>query len=297
MKIAVIIERSAPHRKRITHNLASIQRHQIQTFTSNSEDCKNTVTQALQALPDLVMICGGLSLSTCVINLLQDLRLDSKPVLSIHSAGTTNDFCKTYDNGGVTRTINQFEKGKLYPLDLIKITGPFKHRYALNMVTCGLGGNILRSVKNKERWLPESLNYHLSIMYWLLKYKSPKLRISVNSMTIKNHLFMAGFGNGKFAGNGLGICPQAELGNGSFAVTLIGKIGLFDFFKYYAKLRKAKLISKDPRGVYTSSHSTELEVLEGEMAIECDGQYFRSFEAGERLNIHSIPSAFSVVQN
>lgn len=277
--------------------LSDIQRHQIKSFLSTPEECINEVNQALQTSPDLIMICGSLGLFTCVVNVLQEFKLDSKPILSIHGAGTSNDFCKTYDNGGVIRTINQFEKGKLLPLDLIKINGPFKHRYAVNMVTCGLGGNILRTVRDMGRWLPESLNYQLSIMYWLLKYKSPKLRISVNSMTIKNHLFMAGFGNGKFVGNGLGICPQAELGNGNFAVTLIGKIGLFDFFKYYRMLRKAKLISKDPRGVYTSSYSTELEVLEGEMAIECDGQYFRSFEAGERLNIHCIPAAFSLVQN
>lgn len=263
--------------------------------TKTAADTQKFTHKAIEKSADLIIICGGDGTANKVVNAVMEYEPSKRPVLAIFPCGSANDFSKSLGTNNVSETLKKFASGQFEHVDLCQVSSLRARAFALNMATCGIGANVVQTVNLGRRWIPPSARFFMSTVTWLVRYKPPRLKVRIGDMAMENQLFLAAFGNGKYVGSGLGLCPQAELNNGKFAVTLISKINLFDFFRHIRQIRLAKLIKNDPRILYHSSGFAELKVLKGNLNVEMDGEHFQSLKKGDSVRFSCSPKAIRFI--
>jgi diacylglycerol kinase (ATP) len=296
VKIIAIVNGKARNKKLVLDDLERITNHDLDVLvTKKAQDTIDFTHDAIGKSPDLLIICGGDGTANRVVNSLMDYEVAKRPTLAIFPSGSANDFSRSLKHESIEKTIFRFEQGNKIPVDLSLIQTLQGSVYSLNMATMGLGANVARTVNKRKGRTPAAFKFFSSTIGWVLAYKPAKIQIQIGDVTIKMRPYMAAFGNGKFVGYGLGICPQAVLGDGNFAVTLISKIGIFDYARYISTIRQAKEIKNDLRVIYHTAKFAEIKVLERKLGIETDGEFFQTLQKGETVRITSVPSALFFV--
>lgn len=296
MNIVALVNGRARKKGRVLSDLKRIHDHKVHIWvTKQASDTQKFAKEAVESNTDLLIICGGDGTANKVVNELMNFEPSKRPTIAIFPCGSANDFSKSLTYNNIQATISRFAKGEIFPVDLCQLSTLKQSVYALNMATCGIGANVVQSVNLGKYWIPPSIRFFLATVSWIIRYKPSKLRIRVGDMMTDNQLFLAAFGNGKYVGSGLGLCPQAELNNGKFAVTLIGKIGLFDFLRHLNEIKKAKFVKNDPRILYHSSHFAEIKVMDGKLSIETDGEFFQTLRKGDSVRFGCAASAIKFV--
>ena len=163
------------------------------------------------------------------------------------------------------------------------------------MSTSGIGAKIAAMVNRRRFKVPPNINYYRAILYWLAKYKAPSLRISDSSGLIyEGEAFLTAIGNGNYAGNGLGLCPQAKIWDPEMALTIIGNVTVLDFLRYQGKLARCVPIP-DPRVSYSTRSEVSIEVLKGALMIEGDGESMMELTVGQSCSYKLLEDAISII--
>lgn len=243
---------------------------------------------------DLVISCGGDGTNNEVINGIMQIPNSKRPVWSYVPCGSANDFARMFAPSTLFGILTAFHQNNVRSLDLICLTHSSQKKYALNMVTCGIGAEIAKTVNSRKSRLPSSLNYYSAILWWLAKYSAPTISVKHSQQCFDKQTLLLALGNGKFAGNGLGLCPNAFVNDGFMAITHIENVGVIDFIKYQRTLKQCRKVD-DVRVNYDSGTAMELSVIKGKLPIETDGEFYATISAGSTLSMQIIPNALLAV--
>ncbi len=243
---------------------------------------------------DLVVSCGGDGTNNHVLNGLMAIPENRRPALGFIPAGSGNDFARIYRSVSLSEMISNVSIAQFNNLDILEITAGEKSTFALNMITCGIGAEIANTVNERKFKMPAAFNYYTAIISWLAKYTSPKLEIKFGSECINTNALLTSLGNGAYAGSGLGLNPQSTINDGLLGISIIGNVGVIDFLRYQSTLKKCDYV-KDPRVSYNTAKDISIQVLEGSLPIETDGEFFTRLEQFEELKARVIPASLKCV--
>jgi diacylglycerol kinase (ATP) len=292
-KVLAIIHGKAPGRHALRSQLETLSHdagHTIDVrYTAKNGDAEEFASGAREY--QVVVSCGGDGTNNGVVNGLFAIPSNERPAFSFIPFGSGNDFARNFPPATIERRVAcWFDATPPTSIDVIRIRTSQKTRIALNMVTCGIGAEIAATVNKRKFQLPAALNYSSAIVQWLLGYKAPTLHIVSDAFEQTDQIFLAAFGNGTYAGNGLGLNPQSTCSDGKLGVTVIGNVGVIDFIKYQSTLKKAKKVADD-RLSYTLASKASLKVIKNELAIETDGELLGRFSAGDSITVETLPGA------
>lgn len=246
---------------------------------------------------DWLIVCGGDGLNHEVINGLMSLPKDQRPFFSTIPGGSGNDFNRIFGRRTVAAVFENWKEGKSDKIAVLEMHFSGISRFALNLSTVGIGAAIAKTVNERKYRLPASLNYYFAIVQWLFSYQAPMIEIKnedSGEVLPSTNTFLAAIGNGKFAGNGLGLCPQASISSNELALTQIGEVGILDFLRYQSTLKSCKQID-DSRVSYGKSSGLSLKVTRGFAHVEADGELICSLKEGEYIRYVKIADALTFV--
>lgn len=233
---------------------------------------------------DLLIACGGDGTNHEVINGLMRVEMEQRPVFAPIAGGSGNDFARIRTALSSSEILTRFEQGTITEIPLIELNWGKERRLALNVSTAGIGAEIAQLVNRRKFKLPPAFNYYSAILYWLARYRAPEIILTANGKQMKTRTqpFLLAVGNGQFAGNGLGLCPQASLESPELALTVIGDVGVLDFLRYQQTLQRCQKV-KDPRVDYHTAREVSIEVKRGPFSLEADGEFLCTLHAGDRI--------------
>jgi len=268
--------------------------HSIEVFTTQAKlDAFNQAKAAGEY--DVVISGGGDGTNNEVINGLMRIPLDQRPGMAILPLGSGNDFARMLPKRTPIDLLERLANDpKEQSVDVIEVKHNDHVRYALNMVTCGIGAEIAASVNRRKFSLPPAFNYYRAIIQWLLKYKAPEITLRWDRDEVRSKTLLTAFGNGTYAGNGLGLNPQSSINDGRMGLTLIGNVGVIDFIRYQSTLKAGRYV-KDKRLRYEKTVKAELTVHSGQCAVESDGEEFSRLQEGEKIQITLLPKAIRII--
>lgn len=293
MKIlAIILGRS-----NLRHRLQDILVSSDPTIEIHTTSGKGDAFKAAEQSSDfdVVLSCGGDGTINEVINGLMEIPDDKRPAMGVIALGSGNDFARNLDVCTVSELIDHIRSPKQgRVVDILRINTETASKYALNMITCGIGAEIAATVNRRKQVLPTGINYYSSIVQWLVKYSAPEVKITTGKEEFTSKTLLTALANGTYAGNGLGLNPQSSIDDGLMGVTVIGNVSVIDFLKYQSTLKRADYV-EDQRLQYLTSEKTRIEVIDGMLAVETDGEEFVRLEPGQWAEVELLPKAFKLV--
>jgi len=241
-----------------------------------------------------IIACGGDGTINEVVNALMQFDPNSRPALGILPMGSANDFARLIARKSLPEIVNTLIDSKPSYADVVKLETKESCRHSLNMTVAGIGAEIAQTVNARKSWLPAAINYYSGILQWLITYKSGLLKINIDGHIIEQHTFLMAAGKGKYAGNGLGLLPHSALDNGVISLCVIGDVNVIDFLRYQNTLKRCEKIN-DPRVQYLQGKSIQINVLDGTLAVDTDGEFFTRVPNSGTLKLTLEPRAIRLL--
>jgi diacylglycerol kinase (ATP) len=142
---------------------------------------------------------------------------------------------------------------------------------------------------NTLRWPAGPRRYDLAIVTELTKLKAKPLVVETDDATLRLDATMVSVGNSRFYGGGIPICPDAELDDGLFDVTVVGATHRRDLLRILPRLRTGRHIDH-PAVTTLRARSVRLSGLNHWVAY-ADGER----QARLPLTIRCEPAALRVL--
>jgi YegS/Rv2252/BmrU family lipid kinase len=224
-------------------------------FTQAREDATLITHRAitLDGYKHIIAIGGDGTFSEVVNGFfLGDRATSQQAVASFVPSGTGSDIARTLDiPTDKAQTIKRMARllasntlmqapyktvGGIQRLDVGKITltdtngKPFQ-MYFVNVLSCGMGGVIVRRV-NRARFLKKfggKLAFYLLSLMAILEYKNIPVHTTITtphglSTTNETRIRAIAVANGRYFGAGMNIAPEASITDGIFDVVTLGDI-------------------------------------------------------------------------
>lgn len=223
-------------------------------LTSRPGEASEVTRQALLTGEVCVIAVGGDgTLSEAVSGYFNEAGEPVNPdaAIGLLPCGTGSDFCRSVGLKNRQTALQAIIAGKSRPIDVIKIqiTGPDGQpveRYSINVVSFGLGGEVVRLVNGWRTTWPSWIGGHARFVLAALKalktYQNHPVQILFDDQTnaekdgyaFSNFLVAA---NGRFAGGGMKFAPLAELDDGLMDVVLTNQAERSDIIKELPRIR------------------------------------------------------------
>ncbi|MFX0052280.1 MAG: diacylglycerol/lipid kinase family protein [Candidatus Hermodarchaeota archaeon] len=127
-------------------------------------------------------------------------------------------------------------------------------RYFAGVASMGFDAEVADRTNKGSKRFSGTRRYQLALAQTLLRFRPYHLLIRIDGdQTIEGPRMLLAIGNGKRYGGGMHICPDAEVTDGKFAITVLGKISQITLLRFLST-------------VYTGNHLSHnsVETLEGE---------------------------------
>lgn len=181
-------------------------------------DGERYVREAVALDAETVIAAGGDGTINEVATALASLPDEDRPILGLIPLGTANDFATS---AGIPVDMENALRlaivGKPAGIDLARVNG---NRYFINMATGGFGTRI--TTETPER-LKSALGGASYIIHGLLRMdtlKADSCQIEGPDFDWQGDALVIGIGNGRQAGGGQVLCPQALINDGKLDLTV-----------------------------------------------------------------------------
>ena len=226
-------------------------------------DAARYVAEAVALGCDTVIAGGG----DCTINeiagALAQLE-EPRPVLGIVPLGTANDFATACNIPlAPEQALLLAIKGRAEAIDLARVND--KH-YFINMATGGFGTRITTETPEKLKAALGGVSYFIHGLLRLDTLKADRCEIKGPDFSWEGDALVIGIGNGRQAGGGQQICPEALINDGLLQLRLLTSEELLPSF-----LRS--LINNEENKNIVSAHLPWLEITAPhDMTFNLDGE-------------------------
>ena len=114
----------------------------------------------------------------------------------------------------------------------------------INIIGTGIDVDILKRCR-KSKILRGKLQYVISLIVSLIKFKFYKFFIERGGETVEKEGLIVAVGNGKQFGGGIKMCPKAEIDDGKLDFVVAGKLKKSRIPGAFIKLMKGKILEQD----------------------------------------------------
>ncbi|MFO7882288.1 MAG: diacylglycerol kinase family lipid kinase [Kosmotogaceae bacterium] len=196
---------------------------------------------------DRVICVGGDGTLNEIINGLHNANLDIP--IGLVSVGTGNDFKKTLGLvGSYEYMIQRIASGKPKKFDLLEAT--FKGldskmitRLAVNIIGVGFDAAVSQRINDARFKIRGKMSYVVSFLPEFITTGTYPVDFSTNGVFNQKSYYLVAFGNGKYFGGGMKVCPDAEPDDGLIDVVGIGQMSKLKLLYHFPKIYNGKHIS------------------------------------------------------
>lgn len=182
-------------------------------------DAVRYVNEAIELGVETVIAGGGDGTINEVATALISHNTNNRPVLGILPLGTANDFATSCSipmemDQALTLAIH----GRATAIDLARVNDK---RYFINMATGGFGTRITTETPEKLKSALGGVSYFIHGLLRMDTLKADSCEISGPGFAWAGEALVIGIGNGRQAGGGQEICPQALINDGLLQLRLL----------------------------------------------------------------------------
>ena len=226
-----------------------------------------------------IFIVGGDGTLNYFINRYPGIKLP----LVIFNGGTGNDFHwllyadKTLDEQLQT-ALN--EKPKLIDM------GKCNDRYFINGVGIGFEGAVAKALTGKKK-RPGKTSFLITILKKTGTYRSKNYLIKSADRNISGKKLLVDISNGRRAGGGFYIAPEAKADDGLFDIVIVDALSPFQRLRYLPVIEKGKHLNLS----FIHHFRAKKITIESNVMIQyhLDGEY----EEAQKLEIDILPGALN----
>lgn len=282
-------------RKAAERFLGLLRRHAVDHKVFFTQRAGHATELAQQVDARFVVAVGGDGTINEVANALQN----TDRILGVIPTGSGNDFIKS---AGIPRRIEDalelILRGRIRRIDagLVSV-GVFANgsiqfgpaRLFVNGV--GVGFDAAVACRTTQiRYLRGTALYLLAVLQTLRKFRPPYFRVRVDGLCWDARHLLIATGNGKCAGGGFYLTPEAEVDDGFLDVCAIGDVSLFKVLRLIPSVMKRKQI-QDAQVKYLRAKTIELSSSDL-FSVHADGEIVGRDVQGVRLEV--LPGALQI---
>lgn len=183
------------------------------------DDLTRFIDEAVNTGIDTVIAGGGDGTINAVATALMRCQSSSRPALAILPLGTANDFATS---AGIPIEIDNALalaiKGKATLIDLAKVNDDF---YFVNMATGGFGTRITTETPAALKSALGGMAYFVNGLFRPDTLKTDICRVEAEDFNWEGETLVIGIGNGRQAGGGQALTPNALVDDGKLDLLLI----------------------------------------------------------------------------
>jgi diacylglycerol kinase (ATP) len=239
--------------------------------TSRAGEATEVAAEAIGAGISQVVAVGGDGTLNEVVN--GYLRPDGSPInasarLALLPSGTGSDFRRTLGLRGMDDALRAIGGSESRMLDAVRIefvdaSGAARSRFFMNAATFGLGGEVARYVNlwntKLPRWVGGRARFIAAAVRALESYRNRSVRILLDDdreIRVETNLLVAA--NGRFAGGGMLLAPEAVADDGLLEVVLTDRATRFDVIKELPRIQRGGYL-KNPKVSCFKARSVVIE--------------------------------------
>jgi lipid kinase YegS len=195
--------------------------------TWEAGDAERYVAEAIADGVDTIIAAGGDGTLSAVATALahRDEGADALPTLGLVPMGTANDFANAARiPEPVTDAFGLIESGPAWPIDLLKLVANGSVHWAANLVSGGFGTQVTLDTPDGMKKLLGGLAYLVTGMSKLGRIEPLQARIHGPGFNWEGGFIALGVGNGRQAGGGQALCPDALVDDGLLDVTIVPEL-------------------------------------------------------------------------
>jgi YegS/Rv2252/BmrU family lipid kinase len=251
--------------------------------TTQAGDAIRITSEAIQSGTKRVVAVGGDGTLNEVVNGYLDETgqpLHAECSIGLLPSGTGSDFRRTIGFLKTPDAICALVEGRTRLIDALRVEfenpqGKKVKRFALNVVTFGLGGETTRYVNHWRsripNWVGGNLRFLAAAVLALKNYHNKTVRLRIDDkqeFNLESNLLIVG--NGRFAGGGMMVAPQAEVNDGLMDVVLTDGATRMDVIKELPRIYSGGLL-KNPKASLFKATSVAIDADE-RLLIDIDGE-------------------------
>ena len=141
----------------------------------------------------------------------------------------------------------------------------------LNVAGTGIDVEILRRCR-ASKWLRGKLQYLISLIISLIKFKNYDLTVRVNGREVRYKTLIACVGNGFRFGGGIRMCPQAVLGDNLLDFVAVDNVKKSRILPAFIKLMQGRILEEKFSRFERCDH---IEIFsERPLTVQVDGELY-----------------------
>ena len=187
-------------------------------------DAERYVAEAIADGVDVVIAGGGDGTLSEVATTLahRDEPAEALPALALLPLGTANDFASACgipaDPEAALRLVRD---GAAVPMDLLKLDANGQAHWAANLASGGFGTEVTTETHEGLKKLLGGLAYVVTGLSKLGRIEPQRARLRGPGFAWEGEFIALGIGNGRQAGGGQALCPEALIDDGLLDVTVV----------------------------------------------------------------------------
>ena len=199
--------------------------------------------------------------------------------LGLLPSGTGSDFRRSLGTGTNDQLIQAIIHSKTRSIDAARVEfqnnrNEKSFRTFINVASFGLGGDVSARVNAWRERLPRMISgrarFAAAAIAALRRYKNVEVSITLDDRSIKINSNFIVVANGRFAGGGMMLAPNAELDDGLLDVILTNEISRFDIVRELGRIQRGAHLNH-PK--VTELHAREIAIAASRpMPIDLDGE-------------------------
>lgn len=226
-----------------------------------------------------VFIVGGDGTLNYFINQYPGIKLP----LAIFNGGTGNDFhWLLYGNKTLDQQLETALEQESKPIDIGKCNG----RYFINGIGIGFEGEVAKALTGKKK-RPGKTSFLLTILKKIFTYRANNYTIISATHHLSGKKLLVDVSNGRRAGGGFHIAPEAKADDGLFDVVIVDSLSPLQRLRYLPVIEKGKHLCLS----FIHHFRSESITVESQQLARyhLDGEY----EEAQKLQIEILPGALN----
>lgn len=209
--------------------LASLDGGAMVRVTAGPGDARRFAEEAAREGVDSIAIVGGDgTLNEVVSGLVADLDSSYEGELAVIPAGTANDYAA---GAGIPpdapiRAVRALADYRPVALDVGRVSGDAS-AFFINVATAGFGVEASSTASEELKAVLGRVSYLVTGLTSPGETEPRRARISAPGLDREVSFHLLAIGNGRYAGGGMALCPEADPTDGQFDVTIVpeGTVG------------------------------------------------------------------------
>jgi len=251
-------------------------------------DAARYVAEALEAGAATLVAGGGDGTLSEVAQALaeQDAGADALPALALLPLGTANDFASAAGiPAEADAALHLALQAPAANVDLLRIEADGRRHWCANLASGGFGTEVTVETDEGLKSLLGGLAYLVTGIAKLGRIEPVEVRVRGPRFAWEGGLIALGLGNGRQAGGGRELCPEARIDDGLLELTVIPELSGELASTLGTLVRDGQRAALERIAVRTRLPWVELEGLAGPFTLNLDGEPLQA----RRFRVECVP--------